>query len=1474
MSLAALLVVGPRRDRLSQETSSRPRLIRKIHGSNLPFSVLGVMLLWVGWLGFNGGSTLALNQQVPFIIVNTVMAGGAGMLTAAAFGWHRSRVPEAETLMNGSIAGLVSITACCHVVSTPLAVLTGGIGGLVMLLSVDALEQWGIDDGVGAVALHGVAGAWGTLAVGLFGDLSLVGTGLGRYQQLGVQLLGVGAGFVWSFGLTYLVLRYWDRWFPLRVSVQAEEMGLNVSEHQAKTEVYTLFQVMDQQAATQNLSLRVPEEPFTEVGKIAGRYNQVMASLERYSLELETVNENLESLVAERTAALAQANAELAEVNDELKQLDQLKDEFLANTSHELRTPLNGIIGISEYLLEGSLGSLSDQAAMNLAMIARSGRRLYGLVNNLLDFSKILQENLGLHLKAVGIKEVVEIVLALCRPMAAEKQLQLVNGVAADLPLALADEDRLQQIFYNLVGNAIKFTESGRIEVTAELRSPAGNLVKNSSEKLSGDPSGDLSGNPSGNLQASPQLVVTVADEGIGIPPAEQHRIFESFEQMAGSASREYGGLGLGLAITQKLVQLHGGRVWVESAAGEGACFSFTLPVYDEAEPSGTISGRTPALFLEPRRLPSRAVAQLSSAYGSLPTSQSLASQMSAANDATKADLAARQREVAFSASQRDQRRIQILIVDDDPINLQVLDNYLRLSDYQVMRARSGQAALALLDEGYRPDLVILDVMMPRMTGYEVTRKIRATRSRNELPIVLLTAKNLLEDEIVGLEAGANDYLTKPIVKEGLLARIQTQLALRRESLDRQQAQADRLAFAKELEEKNLALMNAQESLAEYSHTLERQVEERTAVLAESQRMLSTLMSNLPGMAYRGLNDRPGTMMFASEGCLSLLGYSAEELTEPGGVCIGDLIHPDDDEENWQTIQTALAAKQPFQVVYRLLLPNAPSVKWIWEQGQGVFDDDGALLFVEGFMADISDRIQVEQALERSNQELQDLIQQLENTQKALQVAKERSESANRAKSEFLANMSHELRTPLNSIIGFAQLLARDPALQDRQKDRIDIIDRSGEHLLGLINNILDISKIEAGKLMLNEKDFDLHRLLNDVINMFDVKTRRKAIALNLVLDPAVPRFVFADEGKLRQVLTNLVANGVKFTLAGAVTVEVSWGDKRWLTFSVQDTGVGINADELNQLFLPFEQTQSGRAVRQGTGLGLSISQQFVALMGGDISAESEPATGSCFRFRIPVGLADKVRAARTVARGEVVAIAPAQPDYRLLVVDDLPDNLQVLSELLSSVGFSVRQARNGAEAVEIWRQWQPHLIWMDLLMPVMDGYEALSRIQAMQSKLDAPGRTVVVALTASVLKGKEDEILACGFDAYMVKPYEISEIWETLRRYLGVEFVYGALTPKAKGHASGLAMAGTPLLSEASDSEVSPRDEDLISGLSKSWLNELFDAASALKGKRVQRLISELPDDTAEIAQRLRQWADAYQFERICEWVRPHLQR
>ncbi len=284
VSLAALLIIGPRAGRFPK---SQPP--RQIHSSNLLFSVLGTILLWFGWLGFNGGSTFALTDQVPLIMVNTMMAGGAGMMTAGVLSWNQRKVPQVESLINGSLAGLVAITASCHAVSTPLAVVIGATGGAVMTLTEYWLERWQIDDAVGAVSVHGGAGAWGTLAVALFGQPELLGTGLERYSQLGVQLLGIFVGFGWAFGLAYIVLFLINRIFPLRVTVADEKIGLNISEHCAQTEISELFQVMERQAQTHDLRLRAPVEPFTEVGLIAERYNQVMDALEEAITRTEAI---------------------------------------------------------------------------------------------------------------------------------------------------------------------------------------------------------------------------------------------------------------------------------------------------------------------------------------------------------------------------------------------------------------------------------------------------------------------------------------------------------------------------------------------------------------------------------------------------------------------------------------------------------------------------------------------------------------------------------------------------------------------------------------------------------------------------------------------------------------------------------------------------------------------------------------------------------------------------------------------------------------------------------------------------------------------------------------------------------------------------------------------------------------------------------------------------------------------------------
>jgi len=275
VGLVTVQMVGPRQGRFPKRGESV-----MIQGSNMPFSVLGALLLWFGWIGFNGGSFFSLNEQVPGVIVNTVMAGGGGLIAAIALSLLREKIVRVEALINGSLAGLVGITACANVVTTPMAVMIGISGAAVATLMAQQLQTWQIDDAVDGIAVHGGAGIWGTLCVGLFGDLTLVDTGLNRLTQVVVQILGILICGLWSYGVTWLFLKAVSRFYGLRIHPEHEEIGLNVSEHQAKTETYDLFQVMDRQAKTHDLSLRVPVEPFTEIGHIAARYNQVVSAFE------------------------------------------------------------------------------------------------------------------------------------------------------------------------------------------------------------------------------------------------------------------------------------------------------------------------------------------------------------------------------------------------------------------------------------------------------------------------------------------------------------------------------------------------------------------------------------------------------------------------------------------------------------------------------------------------------------------------------------------------------------------------------------------------------------------------------------------------------------------------------------------------------------------------------------------------------------------------------------------------------------------------------------------------------------------------------------------------------------------------------------------------------------------------------------------------------------------------------------------
>lgn len=487
-------------------------------------------------------------------------------------------------------------------------------------------------------------------------------------------------------------------------------------------------------------------------------------------------------------------------------------------------------------------------------------------------------------------------------------------------------------------------------------------------------------------------------------------------------------------------------------------------------------------------------------------------------------------------------------------------------------------------------------------------------------------------------------------------------------------------------------------------------------------------------------------------------------------------------------------------------------------------------------------------------------------------LAKQAAEAANIAKSEFLANMSHELRTPLNAILGFTQVVSRDRQITTENQQHLGIISRSGEHLLELINDILQMSKIEAGKITLNINSFDLYSLLDDLKAMLKLKASSKGLRLIVDCAPDVPQYIQTDERKLREVLINLLGNAIKFTEKGSVILRVR-GDMNLesneavnqekitsIFFEVEDTGLGIAPEEKNKLFTAFGQTETGRNSQEGTGLGLAISQQFIQLMKGDISVNSTLGKGTIFTFNVQATTSLAPSIPTTQKTQKVIGLAPNQRQYRILVVEDNADNRLLLVKLLTAVGFAVREAKNGQEAVEIWSSYSPDLIFMDMRMPVMNGYEATKQIK---SHLQGQA-TTIIALTASALEEERVVILSAGCDDFMRKPFREEILLQKITQYLGVKYLYEEVKNEEK---QGL--LHEPPEASLNVSINNHQSVDFyLSQMPSDWVKKLEEAALKCLDHVIIELTKQIPPNQAPLAQLLEDWANNYMFDRIIDLI------
>jgi len=1262
VSLAAILVIGPRWGRFSQPGESK-----EIPGSSLPLSVLGALLLWIGWLGFNGGSGLVFSDRVPLILLNTILGGAAGTLTAGALGWWRTKVPKVELMINGSLAGLVSVTAACHVINPPLAVIIGAIGGAVMMVVKYWMNRWQIDDAVDAIPVHLGGGIWGTLAVGFYGRPDLLETGLNRGTQIGVQLLGITSCGVWAFGLSWLVLKGLDRFMKLRVSAEDEKNGLNYSEHQSKSEIYDLFEVMDQQAEHLDLSLRAPVEPFTEVGRIATRYNQVIDTLEKSNQDLLNTKATLEHQVAGRTTKLVAAN-------EELKQLAHLKEKYSQTLEAEVQAK-------TEKLRQEIAERQEAEAALaQQVKRAQLSETIIQAIRQNLDTQKIFQaaaNQIGqvfqvsrchLHSYAEGVDTVI--------PVVAEYT-ALGIGSLLGLEMPVDDNPHAQK------------------------------------------------------LLAQDQAIVTanIYTDELFDPLIPDHQAVKMKSMLAVRTS--YQGKPNGAIILQHCDRRLSRQDYHEQPHAYTDCFrQWTAIEVDLLEAVADQIGI--------------ALAQ---------------AQLLEQEQAQRAQLQQEiwERQQADAALQESQERFQLAVQGSGDV----------LWDWNILNQEFYLSPRFCQLLGYEADQLdrTLDTWKAHIHPLDQDRVAQALKQHLE--------KSVPYEVEYRLRRRNGDYIW--VSGQGQALWNESGKALRMAGSIRDITEKKTAIAALEQQMRRAVLL--EDITQKIRKSLDRQQIYKAAV-NEIGKAFQVSRCHLHAYFTRPKPHLPIVAEYLGGDFSSLLGgdivlkhnpHARKVLRHDRAVASVELV-PDpllDVTSDWgesRQVQSILAVRTSYQrKANGVIVLQQCDRKRDWtpaeiELLEAVAGQVGIAL-AHGFL------------LEQEQYQRKKLTQ----NNHALEQARQEAEAANIAKSEFLATMSHEIRTPMNAVIGMTGLLL-NTSLDLQQQDFVETIRSSGDALLTLINDILDFSKIEAGKLEFENQPFSLRTCIEEALRLVTPRAIDKQLELAYLFDPSTPTHIVGDVTRLRQILVNLLTNGVKFTETGEVVVYIKdvtdrntatddschqrqnlqdlQNSHRLIQFEVRDTGIGIPAERMDRLFKSFSQVDASTTKKYGgTGLGLAICKSLSQLMGGRIWVESQASVGSSFFFTI---------AASVAAKTEDTLNKPQQAldGKRLLVVDDNPTNRKILTLQAQTWGMGIETVNGGAAALDLLQQ-NTHfdLAILDMQMPEMDGITLAKQIRQLDHGKGMP-LVILSSLGQDEIVQQNDHV---RFAAILNKPIQQSYLYDAL---------------------------------------------------------------------------------------------------------------